>query len=123
LVIAEFCSWGTDPLPAIEDIRKKLIEETEQVHLKEDQAKEYWDRIAEATILLCQFLPGDQNVIYEDILEQYTFAWTMIGSEGQRQAEIENLEFIEDALEMGGDKAMETLALVRRLKIALEALV
>lgn len=109
--------------PGIEDLQKELTNELKKVHLKEEEEKEYWDWIAEANILLCQLLLGDMAIIYDNILEQYTSAWAVIGSEGQRQAEIEHLIFLEDALEMGGEKSKENLQLVSRLRMELELLV
>jgi CHAT domain-containing protein len=83
---------------------------------------EYWDWIANASLLLCQRVLGDQNITYDQVLEQYIAAWEMIGSEGQRQSEIEQLDFLNDALTMAGPKAAETLEFVKRLKMALELL-
>ncbi|MFT2011005.1 CHAT domain-containing protein [Pontibacter sp. 13R65] len=123
LVLAGVRSWGKDPLPKKKNALEALGIELQNTHLKEDQEREYWDWIAEANLLLCLRLLGDRNVTYDSIVEQYTSAWAMIGSEGQRQAEIEHLESLKDALTMGENKSRECIEIVERLIIDLEVLV
>lgn len=123
LVHAEARSWGKDTLPKLNKLKKGLDTALEQITLKENQDREYWDWIAEATILLCKRLLEDESITFDCIKEQYKSAWLMAGSEGQCQIEIERFEFLEDALAMGGEKSRELLDLVSCLKLSLQLLV
>lgn len=115
--------WGKNNLPKKSELQKELDAELDTIHQKEREEKEYWDWIAEATLLLCKRLLDDKKITEESILEEYKAAWQMIGTPGQRQAEIEHMEFLEDALEMGDDKSKDILDVVKRLKTALEGMV
>lgn len=115
-------SWGKTPLPKKKDALESLNRELKEIHLKEGQEKEYWDWIAEANLLLCQRLLGSRNIIYDSILLQYSSVWAMIGSEGQRQAEIEHLRSLVDAFTMGDSKSKELIEILVRLIIDLEAM-
>ena len=129
LVLEGSRKWGDKDLPKKAELQKELDAELATIRQKETDEKEYWDWIAEATILLCKHLLGEtkevkSKITYDDILEQYAFAWRMVGTGGQHQAEIEQFEFLEDALKMGSsEKANEPLGTVRRLKMALEGMV
>jgi CHAT domain-containing protein/pimeloyl-ACP methyl ester carboxylesterase len=129
LVLEGSHKWGDKGLPKKGDLQKELDDELTNIRQKETDEKEYWDWIAEATVLLCKHLLGEtrdtkRKITYDDILEQYAFAWRMVGTSGQHQAEIEQFEFLEDALSMGKlERATELLGTVRRLKMALEGMV
>ncbi len=124
LVEADVHAWGKNNLVTKKKARDYLDSELESIRQKTKDEKEYWDWIAEATLLLCKNLLGDTTITDDRILEQYTAAWLMIGSEGQRQAEIEHIEFLEDALGMNrADKTQASLGTVRNIKMTLEAMV
>ena len=117
-------AWGKNNLPTKTKAQKDLDVELENIRQKTNEEKEYWDWIAEATLLLCKRLLGDTKITEDSILQQYTAAWLMIGTQGQHQAEIEHLEFLEDALGMNtADKTQDTVGIVKRLKMALEGMV
>ncbi|MCY7352167.1 MAG: CHAT domain-containing protein [Cytophagaceae bacterium] len=123
LVLADTRGWGKDPLPKKSEVQKALDVELEHIHQKEGEEKEYWDWIAEATLLLCKRILGDSKASYELILEEYSTAWKMIGTQGQQQAEIEHLEFLEDALAMNSsEKESEIIGIVSRLRMALQGM-
>lgn len=116
-------TWGKAPLPKKKEAMELLGSELKDIHFKVGQEKEYWDWIAEANLLLCLRLLGDRNVTYDSIVQQYSSAWAMIGSEGQRQAEIEHLESLMDILSMGEAKMRESIEFVDRLIMDLEIFV
>jgi len=129
LVLADNRTWGKTlkgeekKLPTLEEAQKFLDAELESIRQKSQEEKEYWDWVAVATLLLCKRLLGDTTVTEESILAEFKTAWQLVGSQGQHQAEIENFDFLIDALGMGGNKAQEALDVVKRLKMALEVLV
>ena len=59
-------------------------------------------------------------MLYDEVLDCYALTWKIIGTQGQHQAEIEHLEFLEDVYEIGDNKSKEIFELVHRLKLALE---
>ncbi|MBD2754946.1 DUF7379 domain-containing protein [Spirosoma validum] len=120
LVLADGHEWGKNNLPKKGEVKKAVDDELENIRRKDQDEKEYWDWLAEATLLLGKRLLGDTKVTEDSILSEYKNAWDMIGTQGQRQAEIENLEFLEDALEMGEDKSKEIIEVIRRIKQSLE---
>ena len=123
LVLEGSRSWGKNNLPKKSELQKELDAELENIRQKEDE-KEYWDWIAEATILLCKRLLGDTTITDDSILEQYITAWQVIGTQSQPQGEIEHLEFLEDALGMSDPaKSPGIVGVVRKLKTTLEGII
>ncbi|WP_420150850.1 DUF7379 domain-containing protein [Spirosoma sp.] len=129
LVIAGSRAWGKAPkgedikLPTTEEAYKYLDDELGSVRQKSQEEKEYWDWVAVATLLLCKRLLGDTTITEDQILAEFKNVWQVVGTQGQHQVEIENFEFLMDALGMGGSKAQESYDVVKRLKMALEVLV
>lgn len=129
LVLAGNRAWGKalkgeeTKLPTPEEAHKLLDTELESIRQKSQEEKEYWDWVAGATLLLCKRLLGDMTITEQSILAEFKTVWQLVGTQGQRQAEIENFEFLVDALGMGGDKAQEAFDVVKRLKMELEVMV
>lgn len=120
LVLADVCDWGKSPLLSKKKTAEELNAELEKIQQRSDQEMEYWDWIAEATLLLCLLLLNSKTVTYINVLESYKMGFGT-GSPGQNQTEIEQLDFLMDALKMAEDKATNLLGIVRRLKIDLQA--
>lgn len=123
LVLAGKRMWGKDKLPKKANVQNELDLELDNIRRKTE--RDFWDWVAEANILLCQYLLGEKTITYDQILESYTDAWKRIGSEGQRQTEIEQMEFLEDAFSLAveKEKGKTILEEIRRLKTALELMV
>ncbi|WP_428663039.1 CHAT domain-containing protein [Runella sp.] len=120
LVLEGSHSWGKNHLLKKGDFLKALDAELELLQSKAADDRDYWDWIAEPTLLLCKFLLETPKVTFESVLEKYTSVWKMVGTQGQRQAEIEHLEFLEDALGMGNSqKKIQLLEEVSRLKMVM----
>ncbi|GAA4470403.1 hypothetical protein GCM10023189_58930 [Nibrella saemangeumensis] len=122
LVLTGTRHWGKNDMSRKGQLAK-LNEELAVFTGMQEVERDYWDWIAEATLNLTRLVLGDPDVTYLDVLDQYKSAWQVIGNEGQRQAEIEHLEILADALGMSPGKAKESLAAVSRLKTELEVLV
>lgn len=129
LVLAGARAWGTDAdsdvfgycLPADAGAATALLDaELTELAKKSDEEKDFWDWVAEATLHLGKLLLGDKHASEQIVLDLFTAAFRLVGSPGQRQAEIEQLAFLENALAMGTSKKAKTLAsLLSRLRTAL----
>lgn len=128
LVLAGTRNWGNNKandyqLPkkkdAIEFLKKELKQEEER--LRDEMI--YWDWLTNANLKLCLLLLGDSKTSYDDVHQAYIEVWTFIGHKGNRIAEIEHLEFLEDLYEMAGEKGKGILELIVRLKVGLEGVV
>ncbi|ADB36653.1 CHAT domain-containing protein [Spirosoma linguale] len=123
LVLANARKWEEDGLAKKEDLQGLLKTELDAIGTKDKEEKDFWDWISEATILLCQRLLGDKTISEEALLASYTTGWGYMGSQGQHQAEIEHLDFLEDALSItDSEKTKDSLAVVRRIKMTLEGM-
>ncbi|MPR33367.1 CHAT domain-containing protein [Salmonirosea aquatica] len=120
LVVAGTAKWGVSPLSKKETLAE-LDGELKEVQKNSDQEKDYGDWIAEGTLLLCQLMLKSKSVAYITLLEKYKEGW-QTGSPGQNQSQMEQLDFLKDVLEMGGDKAKDLLEIVIRLRLDLQAL-
>ncbi|CAN5634022.1 hypothetical protein BH10BAC3_BH10BAC3_12720 [soil metagenome] len=58
----------------------------------------YWSLAAEANIKLCLLQLGDKDTSEQSVLDAYTRLWNYAGNQGNRAAEIEQFDFLEDAL-------------------------
>lgn len=99
----------------------------------------YWELVADVNIRLCRLLLEDTDAGYSDLLDQYIRVWAYIGHAGNRKAEVEHFEFLEDALSMAipleevnsdvthtpvnTQKAKEKLQLILKLKQSLASMV
>ena len=122
LVLAGVSKWGDSPLPSKKDSLAELATELEKIQPLSPQEKEYLDWIVEARLLLCELLLKKKETTYALIREKYVSGFEG-ASLGQNQSQLDYLDFMVDALAMGGEKAKDLLEIVKRLKLDLEALV
>ncbi len=84
---------------------------------------DFWDITAKANLLLCMMLVDDKKVSYDAVLGAYRATWEIAGHLGHKQAEIEHLDFLEDALRMAdGGKADKLVAMIGSLKNTLNSM-
>ena len=111
-------------LPTLQEAQNLLDTELEIIRQKSVEEKEYWDWIVAAILLLCKRLLGDRTITEESLLTEFTTVWQLVGSQGQHQTEIENFDFLIDALGMADPaKTQDILDVVKRLKMSLEIMV
>ena len=120
LVLAKHHTWTKSGPSSKRQLKEYLQTELSTVQNRDEDDKAYWDWIAEASLLLGQRLLGNKEIDYETILQQFANAWQRMGSEWLREAEVEHLEFLEDALSMSGEstEANDSRMIVGRLKTA-----
>lgn len=127
LSLSDKQSWAKNS-SSNKEFRELLKQELDSIRQRDEDEKAYWDWVAEATLLLCQRLLGNTEVTFETILGQFTASWQQMGTEWLREAELEHLAFLEDALTMATvmakvdtnlEQAQNSLTLISRLKSAL----
>ncbi|WP_221391612.1 CHAT domain-containing protein [Dyadobacter sp. NIV53] len=128
LVLAGVRNWGNSKTEDYKLPKKKEIIEFLKKELKPEEERFrdemiYWDWLTNANIKLCLLVLGDNKTTYDDVYEAYLEVWTFTGHKGNRIAEIEHLEFLEDLYGMAGEKAKNVLEFVGRLKVGLEGVV
>jgi hypothetical protein len=106
----------------INEARKKINTALQNIlQLPEDQ-KDYSDWIAMAMLLLTKRLLGEK-ITDKAIRDPYVQAWQMPGFQTQHRADVEHLEFLEDALGLGNPtKTTDALSAVSKLKGTLAGL-
>ena len=106
LILAGQRNWndvGRTKKNAIEELKEELLANEESRKIAEEM--NYWDLVAEANLKLCLIQLGDKEATYDNVLTAYTAVWRYAGHPGNRQAEIEHFEFLEDVLSVTGTKS------------------
>lgn len=130
MILTGLRNWGDAlkeyQLPADEHVAVSLLQtELNALEMKtaEDDDIEYWDMVAEANIKLCLLMFGNSEIRQEAVLEVYKRVWNQAGHQGNRAAEIEHLDFLEDIYGLSeNDKAKSLLTNIRFIKTALEGM-
>jgi hypothetical protein len=125
LVYAGAKTWKDIPgkMAGSLDALLKMYEGNERRIADADQV-DFWDMVAGANIQLCRMLIDTKSVPFNEVLAAYKKAWGVVGNIGNKQAEIEHLEFLEDALGMAPATAKGSpLPLVTKLKEMLKGMV
>jgi hypothetical protein len=111
LTLLERCKWDEElknehtliRLPQNKDcLVAKLRERLSDVNTQANDG-DYWRFLEIADIHLCimliSYTEENENQLFTDTLAAYQRRWSKAGSKGRKMAEIEHLEFLDDALE------------------------
>lgn len=95
-----------------------MLDLVEEKYCRINERMSYWDMLTGINIGLCRYIlqfsdNGDKKE-FDNILKEITRLWKIAGSKGKRFAEIEHLEFLIDALDIGKNKTI--IALKTKLK-------
>ena len=105
---------------AAEELLASELQITEE---KTDDEKEYWDMVAEANIRLCMMLLADRASTEEVVLNAYKKVWNFAGHQGNRQAEIEQFDILQDLFAIAqSDTAKKLISKITYIKTTLEGM-
>ncbi|HSF71991.1 MAG TPA: tetratricopeptide repeat-containing protein [Methylotenera sp.] len=113
LVMAGLRKWGATlknyTMPKEDEALKMLQDESDQIDKLSKEEMDYWDMGAKVNIKLCLLQLDPAHTEVKEVMSDFKALWEYAGSDGNLQTEIEQLEFLEDALSMATPKKAKTV--------------
>jgi len=89
----------------------------------EEYTQDFWKMTERANLMLCLLLLGDKETTFDMVFAAYKRTWDIAGHLGNKQAETEHMDFLEDLLSIVPDgKAKKLIDLVVKLRDNLRAM-
>lgn len=123
LALANVKTWKEVAL-AKKKVVEKLVDllKNNEIRLQAAEEIDYWDYVAEANLKLCLYLIDEKHITFEQVEAAYLHVWNYAGNYGNKQAEIEHFEFLEDIHNISDEpRAVKIKTMITNLKEKLRA--